>query len=431
MAAPNYGAAAQQTVLMLQKVNKDVQLVGNYDSGLDKLFSSIGPGDEIGLQNYRLPLQSEIGGVGGAYQPDGGTYPQGTGPQYDQMIVAPQPLIWAFTVTELAQRISNAGLDTTAQNWVRTMIGNAKKKASHMRNAYLQGYNNGILATVDASFGGAGTSIPLAATPFGGRLLNRGDALQYTDNNFNVIGQVNVLDVSKNGIGTPDVLTIDVNPGIAVGGYFLPFGLASGNPIFVNGLQYLVSPAITGELCGIARANSYVQAPSFNANGAMVTNAGIETFFTRMEQALGSDRMADHANNKWYGHPAHMAAIKIAGFNKMSFFSTDGKVPSGYDIAGKLGAPKSIGELEFVTDTMAAIDKLYFLNKGTLKRVRYPDSEKFLPGPLKDMFWPRQAGNLWSSQSDVLYQDSVNYAVNNPWANGVEYNLAIPPSFSN
>jgi len=146
MAEPNYGAAAQQTVLMLQKINKDVQLVENLDAGLDKMFSSVGPGDEIGLQNYRLPLQMETGAIGGYYNPDGGTYPQGAAAQYDQMILAPQPIILAFTVTELARRISKAGMDVTVRNWVAKMIADAKKKASHFRNAYLQDYNNGLLA---------------------------------------------------------------------------------------------------------------------------------------------------------------------------------------------------------------------------------------------------------------------------------------------
>jgi hypothetical protein len=47
------------------------------------------------------------------------------------------------------------------------------------------------------------------------------------------------------------------------------------------------------------------------------------------------------------------------------------------------------------------------------------------------MFWPRIVGGLYSSQSDILYQDSTNYAGNNPWANGVAYNLSIQPGFSN
>lgn len=433
MAAPNYGAAAQQTMLMLQKVNKNVELALNLDAGLDKMFTSIGPGDEIGLQNYRLPLQMETGGIGGYYQPDGGTYPQGTGPQYDQMILAPQPIILAFTVTELSRRISKAGLDITAKNYVAKMIADAKKKASHLRNAYLQGYNNSLLATVDATYAGGGsTTVPLASAPFGGRLINRGDQLQATDANFNVIGTVNVLDVAKNGVGTPDVMTIDVAPGGLAAGYqFIPFGLASGNPIGLNGLQYLVSPAVTGELCSIARANSYVQAPAWNANGAFLTNAGVEVFLVRMEQALGVDRFSSGAaNNEWYGHQAQYATAKILGFGKMTYFSTDGKTMD-FDIAGSTKGKRMIAGRPFQSDSMASISSLYFLDKSTLKRVRYPDSEKFLPGPLEGMFWPRIAGGLYSSQSDILYQDSTNYAVNNPWANGVMTNLSINAGFAN
>ena len=432
MPEPNYGAAAQQTMLMLQKVNKDVQLVESLDTGLDKMFSSVGPGDEIGLQNYRLPLQMEAGGIGGYYNPDGGTYPQGAAPQYDQMILAPQPIILAFTVTELARRISKAGMDVTVKNWVAKMIADAKKKASHFRNAYLQGYNNGLLATIDITYVGGSTTVPLAYDPFGGRLINRGDQLLATDASFNVQATVNVLDITKNAIGTPDVMTVDAIPGGAVAGWqFIPFGLASGNPIGINGLQYLVSPAVTGELCGIARANSYVQAPAWNANSAFLTNAGVEIFLARMEQALGADRFAaGAANNAWYGHQAQWTSVNILGFGKMVYFSQDGKTPT-FDIATSTKSVRMLAGRPFVSDSMASISALYFLDKSTLKRVRYPDSEKFLPGPLEGMFWPRQSGGLWSSQSDILYQDSTNYAVNNPWANGVLYGLKIQPGFSN
>ena len=432
MPEPNYGAAAQQTMLMLQKVNKDVQLVESLDTGLDKMFSSVGPGDEIGLQNYRLPLQTEVGGIGGYYNPDGGTYPQGAAAQYDQMILAPQPIILAFTVTELARRISKAGMDVTVKNWVAKMIADSKKKASHYRNAYLQGYNNGLLATIDSTYVGGSTTVPLAYDQFGGRLINRGDQLLVTDASFNVQATVNVLDITKNAIGTPDVMTVDAIPGGAVAGWqFIPFGLASGNPIGINGLQYLVSPAITGELCGIARANSYVQAPAWNANSAFLTNAGVEIFLARMEQALGADRFAaGAANNAWYGHQAQWTSVNILGFGKMVYFSQDGKTPT-FDIATSTKSVRMLAGRPFVSDSMASISALYFLDKSTLKRVRYPDSEKFLPGPLEGMFWPRQSGGLWSSQSDILYQDSTNYAVNNPWANGVMYGLKIQPGFSN
>lgn len=431
MALPNYGAASTQAALMLQKVNTDVQLVGNYDAGLDREFSSIGPGDEIGLEQYRLAVQMETGGQASYYQPDGGSYPQGTGPQYDKMILAPYAIMLAFAATELARRISKGGKDVVLTDYVSKMIANAKKKAAHVRNAYLQGGNQGLLAVVDATFAG-GTQIPLKVASFGGRLINRGDLLQWTDGAFNVRGTVNVLDIQKNGIGVPDVMTIDALPGgAAIADQLIPNGLASGTPLGLNGLQYLVSNTPTGEFCGISRANSYVQSPAWNASGAQLTLAGVEAFLARMEQALGADRFSsERTKNFWYGHQAQWASAQILGFAKTQFVSTDGKAMA-IDIAPGAFERRSLAGLEYKSDSMAAVDKIFFLDRSTLKRVRYPDSEKFLPGPLEGMFWPRQSGGLWNSESDVLYQDSVNYATNNNWANGVIYGLGIQPSLSN
>lgn len=434
MALPNYGAAAQQSMLMLQKVNKDIQLVGNYDAELDKEFSSVGPGDEIGLQQYRMPLQVETGGQASYYQPDGGNYPQGTGPQYDQKIIAPQAIILAFAATELARRISKAGQDVAVENFVAKMIANAKKKAAHVRNAYLQLFNDGKLATVDASYGGGGNAtVPLAAASFGGRLLNRGDVIQWTDNAYNVRASANILDIFKNNIGKPDSMVVDAAPGAGVAGDFIiAQGLASGNPIAVNGLKYLISSSVVGENGGISRANSYVQSPAWNANGAFLTLGGVLAFLARMEQAQGTERfMSERVNNFWYGHQAQYLTAQVLGFAKTTYMAVDGKAPESYDMAPNAFAKRQLAGKQYKSGSMAAIDLLYWLDKGTLKRVRYPDSEKFLPGPLEGMFWPRQAGGLWNSESDILYQDSVQYAVNNDFANGVMFGLGIQAVLQN
>jgi hypothetical protein len=431
---PNYGAASAQAVLMLQKVNKDIQLVGNYDAELDQEFSSIGPGDEIGLQNYRLPLQMETGGVASYYQPDGGNYPQGTGPQYDQKIIAPQPIILAFAATELARRIAKAGKDVTVENYVAKMIANAKKKAAHVRNAYLQGSNDGVLATVDATDTGAGTSIILQTASFGGRLINRGDQVILSAPNytFRSATPANVIDVYKNSIGKPDTMIVDARPaGTVAGDLVMAVGLTSGAPVAINGLQYLVSPSTAGDSGGIVRTNSYVQSPAWNANGAFLTLGGILAFLARMEQALGTERFnSERTKNFWYGHQAQWLTGQVLGFGKTVYMSQDGKTPT-VDIAPNAFAKRTLAGMPFRSGSMAAIDKLYWLDKGTLKRVRYPDSEKFLPGPLEGMFWPRQSGGLWNSESDVLYQDSVQYAVNNDWANGVMYGLGLQAVLSN
>jgi hypothetical protein len=63
--------------------------------------------------------------------------------------------------------------------------------------------------------------------------------------------------------------------------------------------------------------------------------------------------------------------------------------------------------------------------------VRYPGSMAFIPGMVEGIFWPRQAGGLWVSESDAMYQDSLNYYSSLPWASGSIYGLGVQPILSN
>lgn len=415
---------------MLQVVNRDVQLTENLDRGADELFSQA-PAEDIGLQQYRHPIETEVGGLAGFYQPDGGSYFQGQANQVDQMIVAPQPILVVISATELARRIAKGGRDITVDNWIAKMISKVKEKAAHTRNAYLQGYNNGVLATVNSTYS-SGTVVPLVTPSFGGRLLDRLAQYQITDTSYNVLGTVNVIDVQKNGVGTIDTVTVDSNPGFASGYYFIPIGLATGNPISFNGLQYIISPSTSLEYCGISRANSYVQSPAFNANGAFLTLGAVDAFMTRMIQALGTERFKQRNKNVWYTHPAQRMSADILGFAKTFYMANDGKLPSGgYDVAVARNTKWMIAGMAVEEDSMAATDKLYWIDKGTMKRVRYPGSQKFIPGMIEGIFWPRQSGGLWVSEADAMFQDSVNFYSSLPWANGVIYGLGTQPALSN
>lgn len=430
MAQQNLGAASQQTAWMLQKVNSDVQISENLDMAGDSLFSQA-PTEEIGLQQYRHPLETEVGGIAGYYQPDGGSYFQGQANQVDQMIVAPLPIMVAISATELARRIAKGGRDITVDNWIARMISKVKDKTAHTRNAYLQGYNNGILAQVNSTYAG-GTTIPLLTPPFGGRLLDRNGYYSVTDGNFNQIGNVNVLDVEKNGVGTIDTVTVDAVPGgTAAGYYFLPIGLASGNPIGVNGLDYIINGSSALEYCGIARANSYVQSPTYNANGAYLTLGMVSAFMTRMQQALGTARFKQRKRNVWYAHPAQKVSADILGFSKTLFTAGAGKTPDSYDVAVNPFATWMLAGIEVVEDSMCATDKMRWIDKGVMKRVRYPGSMAFIPGMVEGIFWPRQAGGLWVAESDAMFQDSLNYYSSLPWASGSIYGLGVQPILSN
>ena len=424
MAAPNLGTAASQLALMLQQVAPDVENSQNLDRPLDEMFESTTASD-MGLEKFRHPIQVEVGGTGGSYQPDGGSYFQGQGAKTDQFIVAPVPVLVVFSATELLRRIAQGGNKVIDYNPVSRMISDAKDKAAHYRNAYIQGYNNGVLATVDASYAG-GTVIPLATVPFGARLLNINDQLQVTDANLNVIGTVNVLDKADTSVGGIDTITVDVAPAGIAGGYqFIPIGLASGTPIGWNGLNYIVNASTQLDYCGVARTLSYTQSPSFNANGAYLTLGIISAMTTRMKQSLGLRRF-NAKGAKWYAHFAQKTSAELLGFSKTVYMQTDGK-PANYDIGVDVEEKWRVGGLEVVEDSMAAIDKMYWLQKNLLRKVRYPGSQKFIPGLQDGLWWPRQAGGLYTSEYDVMYQDSFNTYSKLPRGLGVIHNLGIQP----
>ena len=92
----------------------------------------------------------------------------------------------------------------------------------------------------------------------------------------------------------------------------------------------------------------------------------------------------------------------------------------------------TLGGMKLVRDSTAAVDKLYWLAKKCLNCVKYPGSQRFIPGMIDGgLFWPRQVGGNWNSQSDAFYQDSRNFYSRNLWASGVYYGLGTQPIFSN
>ena len=432
MPAPNFGTAQSQAVLMLQKVNKIVAVVQNLDRPLQKKFTTV-KGDTIGEQAYRQPLQTEVGGIVGAVNLDGGNYFQGSGAEYQQLIIAPFSIMDAISTTKLSMMISKGGQDVVIDDYVGRLVRDVKLKVAHKQNQYLQTYNDGKLATVDSSYGGSSVVIPLKAGEFGGRLIDLNDVLQISDASANMLGQVSILEIAKNSIGGIDTVTVDNVPaGIVAGSSgFYPLNVASGNPVFVSGLKYLVTPSSTGDYYGISRAMPYVQSPAMNANGAFFTLGGALGFLQRMEQALGTERfMSERQANFWYLHGANYVSSQFLGFGKQIVMSTDGKMPN-YDGVPSPFSKRTIAGLEAVCDSTAAVDKVYWLAQSVLNCVRYPGSQAFIPGMVEGgLWWPRNVGGNWNSQSDALYQDSANFYTRDPWASGVYYGLGVQPIFA-
>ena len=433
---PDYTQASNQAVLQAQKILGRVERVENLDSVLDSMFMQRGgPDEEIGLQQFRIEFQTEVGGNFGPYNPDGGSYIPVSGPEYVQGVLYPVTMQLGLGATELAQRISKAGKDVTVVPWVSKMIADVKVKMGNKRNQNLQGYNTGQLATVDATYS-SGTTVQLAATPFGARLIDKGDQVQFTDASFNQLGTaVQVLDVTKNGIGVVDTITVSAVPGgLAAGNLVtLPY-LSNVTPLFLQGLTYMVSPLNSAALdyLGIPRSNSLAQAPAMNANNAPLTLGIVYGGLCRLVQALGVERFKkERKKNRWYGHIAQVAAAQSLGYAKQFVAMPDGKAPYFDGVPSPFAEDMLAGAM-FDTDSVAATNALYFLDTSTLCKVRFPGANKFIPGPIDGMWFEgRDSQGSPTSERLAYFQDAVNYAVINPWANLTITNLQVPQVFSN
>lgn len=434
MAAPNFTTASADSVIMLQTYTPPKEVIENMESELDRRFSTMGPQNLTSLQEYRVMLQYEYGGSFGAGSTDGGNYPTGTGGAYNEGIMTPVEILLAITATDLQKRIGSSGKQVIAVNPVDKLVADAHTKMPKKRNQSLQGFNTGQIATVAASYAGGGANpIALASSPFGSRLIDIQDTVQFMsgDGNYTLRGSAVVVDAPKNGIGAGNQITVDNVPaGVVAGDYVMVNNVASGSPLFFNGIQYIVSPNTTGEYLGMDRSLSYVQSPAYNANTSLLTLGIVMTFLSRMEQAQGVNTYKARAGNFWYGHQAQRASWEQLGFAIQMITMPTGKAPKFDGIPDTFSAP-SIGGVEWLLDSVAAVDKLYFMDRGSMIRCRFNDAPQFVPGQIEGIWFQRPSGSNTSSYKDAWLYDAVNYASRNNWMNGVVYGLSIQTSFNN
>lgn len=427
MPAPNYTTAQSQLALMEQVINENVDTSQNLDEGIDRRFQTVGAMD-MGKEKYRHPILFDIGGQAGSYDPDGGPYFTGTGPEYQQFIVVPIPILLAIGATELLDRISKASglaiIDPVAK-----MIAGVKTKMAHTRNALAQGYNQFILGTVDATYAG-GNTVQMANNPFGNRLLDINNLYAVTDasGDYNIVGVPTVLNKSNSTGGTVDTVTIDAVPaGLVAGSSFLLMNATSGAPLGPQGMEYLISTTNVGDQDGLSRALPQMQAAGVNANNATLTLGLVEAERVRQLQLLGNDE--ENEKRFWYTHNVQQVTARQLGFAKFVNMTSNGKQPN-FDMSPGRMDKWMIGDQEVMVDSMAAINTLYDVCQSNLRKVRYPGSQKFLPGTLMGYWWPRYAGGQATSERDMLFQDAYNFYTNLIWCHGVINSIGISPSLT-
>jgi hypothetical protein len=242
---------------------------------------------------------------------------------------------------------------------------------------------------------------------------------------YNQIGTPTVLNKSNSTAGGIDTVQLDVVPaGLVAGSSLLLLNATSGAPLGPQGMQYLISTSSVGDQDGLSRSLPQIQTAGVNANHTTLTLGMITALHVRQKQLLPD---ADGDKRFYYTHNVQQSTAQQLGFAKTTLMSTDGKL-ANFDMAPNRKQPWFIGDQEVQTDTMAAIDTLYDVSQTHLRKVRYPGSQKFLPGTLMGYWWPRYAGGQATSERDMLYQDAYNGYTNLPWAHGRIDELSTTPA---
>jgi hypothetical protein len=433
MSAPVNYTAASAVAVMKQVIDTNIELVQNWEEGLDKRISAISAYD-VGTEKFRAPVQLDQGGQVGGFNPDGGSLLQGTGPEYLQFVIVPVNHEVAITSTDLLNRISKGGGDRLiVRDVVSRLIGRTQKVMAHFRNCLLQGYNQGILATVDTSYTG-GNQVNVSNPSFGARLLNLNNQYQVTDVNMNVLGVVTVLDKTPPSPSTVDTVTLDQVPASGswgAGSFFIPLNYASSVPVGPAGLQYLITASQAFDQFGLERTLSQMQSPSVNAGGATVSLGVVDALDAKRALRLGVD--AEVGDNFYYTNTVQRVTARRLGFAKVMIVTTDGKQPE-LDIApGRafgLGKRWTIGTTEVLEDSTAATDYLYNLVPSILGKARYPASMKFMTGPIEGFWYQRMINNLHTTTYDAHFQDSWQVYSRNPWKHAVAHGLGVDPSLA-
>jgi hypothetical protein len=421
----NYTAQSAIAV-MRQVIDTNIELSQNLDVGLDRRIATISAYN-VGTEKFRAPIQVDAGGQVSGLAPDGGPLPQGNGAEYLQFIIVPVSHDVAIASTDLMNRISEdsgAGDQRVIiTDVVARLIAKAKTKMAHFRNCLLQGYNQGILATVDASYA-AVNPVPLTMLSFGNRLLDLNNVYQVTDANLNVIGQVTVLAKSKPTGATVDTVTLDNLPAaLAEGCFFIPINYASGAPVGPAGLQYIITATQAGDMFGVQRTVEQTQAASADAGTAPLSLGVIDALEVRKSLSNGVDDEMEASF--YYANPVQRVTANQLGFAKRAELNSPGQTTETFDISPNRRRPWMIGGKEVQEDSVAAVDYLYDVCPGLLGKARYPASQKFMTGPIKGFWYQRMVNGQHTTTYDAHFQDSWTVYTRKPWKHAVAHNLGL------
>jgi len=322
--------AASSIALQLEDVNDVIPLLVEITNKLDARIKDNGRATRVSTKSFRVRIQTADVGDVSKFNLDGGTLPTGGSSQWDQFLVTPLAFVKPIEYTRLADETGEPK-SVASQNPVSKTIADCVRGIQVQRDMFLQTAGDGKLAQVDASYAGGGANpIILASSPWGARLLRRGQKIQVMTNAFVLRGIATVLDVTKT-LGVAQSIRVDAVPANTQAGDFIVVnGVAQGGADpFINGIPVFHSTSTVGTLLGISRANNYVVANGINANQAQITLPLLRLCMNQVLVELGDDALKDQL---FHTHPSQLAAYEELGFQIQTVFSDNGRFDNkGFD----------------------------------------------------------------------------------------------------
>lgn len=360
--------ATTAAALQLEDVNDVIPMLVEVSNKLDARIKDNGRATKVSTKSYRVRIQTADVGDVAKFNLEGGTLPTGGSSQWDQFLVTPLAFVKPIEYTRLADETGDKGV--SSQNPVSKTIADCVKGIQTQRDMFLQTAGDGKIGQVLSTYAGGGANpITLEPSPWGARLMRRGQKIQVMSNAFALRGTAVITNVVKT-LGATQSITVDVVPGGTVAGDFIVLaGIAAGGADpFLNGLPVFHSTSSAGTLLGISRANNYVVANGVNANGAQITLPVLRLAMNQVLVELGDDALKDQL---FHTHPSQLAAYEELGFKIQTMYSDSGKFnDKGFD--GLLNTRKmTIDGYEIISNLHADNQTWHFTNVKSWGKVKW------------------------------------------------------------
>ena len=424
--------ATNPTVVNMEVVAKGMPKLWDLDHSTtyDKLKNALKNNWKItrtpNSNDFRAPMQVSAGGVYGAFNPEGGNFPETSGPKFTQMVQTAkhQAIGWDYNLSD-QWYTEDPSLSTI--NVTKEMMKDAMQAAKRAANASLfsDGFSGGAQGLI-GRISAYNTGVCTMEGEFGANLFYPGMAVEGFDDDLSE------HETSAVGSNLPKVDYVDTdNDKIKLtnlGSWtpaqndYLAFPGVGATPAWVNGLYYFNNPSTSGSILGVQKSAYPQIVPVFeSAGGGPIGKVQMLKILVKARQKRGG-RIP-----KWTGivHPVVSANWALDGVSIAEFQRGSGQMPV-LDLVPK-GATEDTVVMAGVThivEPLASrkrVDWINFENAGrvTLKEVGY------IKNPQGGyLFQKRNSDGGLVAAYQFFIGWSENFVVRDPGENAVVYNGA-------